>query len=299
MRILLSTLPEPPDVVMQGAVIGDMPVGSPFDSWPDRGLNWAGEAVLQGESTLSAINGDAVPRAMIGWNPYFAQPSSIGPMAIQGGAVVMVPIGPATPINPQIDPAERWLYAQVPLDSNGALRTDGVMLPSYPAPAFDNVLTAVSIQGQTPVLNPLREVKDSGLLKVITTSNLPENFGLKIYETQQSYQVFTLTGTTTDGTGAPLGNCRVIAYQTGWQYVDNAPVIIAETVSDGSGAFTMLLRNIDYQLTAYKAGGTDLAGITKNNVTPVAATTIYLRDPTIPISPGASSGMSRSRVANA
>lgn len=299
MRVLLPTFPEPPDVVMQGAIIGDMPVGMPFDPWPDRGMNWAGEQVLQGECTLSAMTGDAVPRAMIGWMPYAAQASSIGPMAIQGGAVVMVPIGPAQPINPQIDPAERWLYAQVPLDSNGALRTDGVMLPSYPAPAFDNVLTAVSIQGPTPALNPRREVKDSGLLKVITTSNLPENFGLKIYETQQSYQVFTLTGTTTDGTGAPLGNCRVIAYQTGWQYVDNAPVIIAETVSDGSGAFSMLLRNIDYQLTAYKAGGTDLAGITKNNVTPVAATTIYLRDPTIPISPGASSGMSRSRVANA
>jgi hypothetical protein len=298
-RIIRPTLPEPPDVVMQGAIIGDMPVGMPFDPWPDRGLNWVGEAVLQGESTLSAMTGNAVPRAMIGWMPYAAQASSIGPMAIQGGAVVMLPIGPAMPINPQIDPAERWLYAQVPLDSNGALRTDGLMLSSYPAPAFDRVLTAVPMQDPTPVLNPRREVKDSCLLKTLTTSNLPAEFGLKIYETQQSYQVFTLTGTTTDGSGAPLGNCRVIAYQTGWQAVGAGPVIIAETVSDGSGVFSMLLRNIDYQLTAYKADSTDLAGITKNNVTPVAATTIYLRDPTIPISPGASSGMSRSRVANA
>jgi hypothetical protein len=236
---------------------------------------------------------------MIGWFPDFAQASQIGPMAIQGGQVVMVPIGkqPVPPI--QIDPAIAALYSQVPQDTNGELYGLGVMLPSQQAPAFDRVLSMGNTLPPTPTLNPRREVKDSGLLKILTAADPPPTFRIKVYPAQESYQVFMLAGTTTDGAGAPLGSCRVIAYQTGWQYVQDAPVIIAETTSDGSGNFSMLLRNIDYQLTAYKPGSPDLAGITKNNVTPVAATTIYLRDPTIPISPGASSGMSRSRVANA
>jgi hypothetical protein len=220
-------------------------------------------------------------------------------MAIQGGMVSMVPIGPALPINPIIDAAQRFLFSGLPVDAAGSwypTPNENVLASEQELPltfllGADNSLDVPKLQA-----NPRVESVNSGSLKIITSSNLPENFGLKIYENQQSYQVFQLTGTTTDGSGTPLGNCRVIAYQTGWQYVGNAPVIIAETVSDGSGAFTLLLRNIDYQLTAYKAGGTDLAGITKNSVTPVAPLTIYLRDPTIPISAGA--GMSRSRVAN-
>jgi hypothetical protein len=299
MRILRPTLPEPPDQVIQNLTIGDTPLGPVFEPWQDYGVNWQGERCLQGEWQTSRMREIPVPSALVGWMEGFAQASQIGPMAIQGGQVVMVPIGKQRAAPIQIDPAIAALYSLVPQDTNGELYGLGVMMPSQQAPAFDRVLTAVPMSNPTPLLAPRREVKDSGLLKVLTSSNLPETFGLKIYETQQSYQVFTLTGTTTDGVGAPLGNCRVIAYQTGWQYVQDAPVIIAETTSDGSGNFSMLLRNIDYQLTAYKPGSPDLAGITKNNVTPVAATTIYLRDPTIPISPGASSGMSRSRVCNA
>jgi hypothetical protein len=294
MRIICPTLPEPPDQVIQ-----NLTLGSVFAPWQDLGVNWQGEMCLQGEWTTSRMPEIPVPRALIGWPEYAAQASSIGPMAIQGGQVVMVPVG-RQPVPPmQIDPAIAALYSQVPQDTNGELYGLGVTLPSQPAPAFDQVLSAPSAFGTTPVLQPRPEITNSGLLKIFTTATLPDTFGLKIYETQQSYQVFTLTGTTTDGAGAALGNCRVIAYQTGWQYAQDAPVIIAETVSDGSGNFSIDLRNIDYQLTAYKPGSPDLAGITKNNVTPVAATTIYLRDPTIPISPGASSGMSRSRVSNA
>jgi len=290
-RIIRPTLPEPPDQVIQNLTIGDFPLGPAFEPWQDLGVNWQGEMCLQGEWTTSRMPGFPVPRALVGWNPYFAQPDSIGPMAIQGGQVVMVPIGPAKPVNPMIDLTERWLYSQVPLDSNGALRFDGLQLPSLPAPAFDRVLTAVPMADPTPVLNPRREVKDSGLLKVITSSNLPDNFGRVIqllYQPQVSYQVFTLTGTTVNGSGAAVGNARVIAYQSGWRYVDAGTKIIAETISDGSGNFTMLLRNIDYQLVAYKEGTPDLGGLTRQDVTPVVAQTIYMRDPTAPDGPSGS-----------
>jgi len=290
-RILLNTLPEPTDQVIQNLTIGDTPLGPAFEPWQDYGVNWQGEMCLQGEWTTSRMPEFPVPRALVGWNPYFAQPDSIGPMAIQGGQVMMVPIGPAKPINPMIDPAERWLYSQVTLDSNGALANTGVIMPSQQAPEFDRVLTAVPVENPTPITNPRLEVKDSGLLKIITSSNLPDSFGRVIqllYPPQVSYQVFTLTGTTVNGTGVPVANARVIAYQSGWRYVDAGTKIIAETVSDGSGNFTMLLRNIDYQLVAYKEGSPDLGGVTRQDVTPVVAQTIYMRDPTAPDGPSGS-----------
>ena len=278
MRVILHVLQDPTDVVLAGY----QPMGDMYSPYADL-QPWSPQNVIQGEQPISNMFGNAVPRAMVGWFAGFAQPDSIGPMAIQGGAVVMVPIGPAKPINPEIDPIEKFLYSQVPIDSVGSLLNDGVMMPSQQAPAFDRVQSAASIAEPTPTPNPRREVKDSGLLKVITTANLPQDFGRTqhmLYEPQVSYQVFTLTGTTVNGTGVPVANCRVIAYQSGWRYVDSGTKIIAETVSDGSGAFTLLLRNIDYQLTAYKEGSPDLAGITRQDVTPVVATTIYLRNPT-------------------
>lgn len=286
MRVLLPTLPQPPDQVIQNLTIGDTQLGPLFAPWQDYGVNWNGENCLQGEWWTSRIPEIPVPRAMIGWNPYTPWPDQIGPMAIQGGMVGMVPIGPPPTIPVQIDPVIAALYSQVPQDSNGEMYGLYEILPSQQAPEFDVVQMAPSIAAPTPVLNLRGEVKNSGLLKVMTSANLPATFGLNVYPSPTSYQAFTLTGTTTDGTGAALGNCRVVAYQTGWQYVGNPPVVIAETVSDGSGAFSLLLRNIDYQLSAYKAGSPDLAGITKNTVTPVAATTIYLRDPTVPNSGG-------------
>ena len=281
MRVILPSIAEPPENVLQGAIIGDVVLGAEIDE------SWRGP-VLQGKSMFDPL-GDAVPRAMIGAFPYTPMPSSIGPMAIQGGIVGMVPIGPAVAANPIIDSTQRFLNSALPLDSTGAFFPNDILLSGYAEPAWSAVLGGETpLSAPTVLTNPLREIKDSGLLKIITSSTLPDNFGLKIYENQFSSTVFTLTGTTVDGTGIPIANCRVIAYQTGWMAVADLPVIIAETVSDGSGAFSMLLRNTAYQLTAYKEGSPDKAGITRQDVTPVVATTIYLRNPTIPDGPGGS-----------
>jgi hypothetical protein len=285
-RVLRQPLPEPSVQVIQNLTIGDFPLGPAFEPWQELGGQWYGENVLQGEWTTSRMPGIAVPSTMIGWNPYFAQPNSIGPMAIQGGIVGMVPIGPGAPVNPRIDPQQIWLASQTPLDAVGQLYGPWPMLPSLPAPAFDRVLSNDEpLAAPAAIANPRREVKDSGLLKVIMAAQLPEEFGRAIqllYPPQQSYQEFTLTGTTISETLVPVGDCRVIAYQSGWRYVEGGTKIIAETVSDGSGNFTLLLRNIDYQLIAYKEGAPDLGGLTRQDVTPIVATTIYMRDPTVP-----------------
>jgi len=117
----------------------------------------------------------------------------------------------------------------------------------------------------------------------------------------QTTQTFTVSGQTLTGAGAALGNCRVVVYETGRIAVPNTPPlafysagnpnpmrwehespVVAEAISDGSGNFTITVpMNLCYQLTGYKTGSPDVAGITKDTVTP-GTVTIYLRDPTVP-----------------
>lgn len=290
MRIIRPTLPEPPDQVIQNLTIGEFPLGPVFEPWQDLGNNWHGENVLQGEWTTSRMPEFAVPRALIGWNPYFAQADKIGPMAIQGGLVVWPQIGPAKPVNPIIEVPLRWLSQGFPTDSNGEMGMSW-QLPSLPAPDFDRVLSNDNTLAQpVPIASPRREVKDSGSLKILTNANMPEDFGrviFQLYPAPVSYQVFTLSGVTYNGLGVPEGNARVILYQSGWRYVQTGEKIIAETISNGSGNFSFLVRNIDYQLTGYKVGTPDLGGITRQDVVPTAvSTSIYMRDPTVPSSGG-------------
>jgi hypothetical protein len=73
---------------------------------------------------------------------------------------------------------------------------------------------------------------------------------------------FRLTGTTRDSSGAPLGNCKVSLFTKG-------DVEIAETRSDGAGAFTFTTNQNSgtYYLVAYLAGSPDVAGTTANTLT--------------------------------
>lgn len=109
---------------------------------------------------------------------------------------------------------------------------------------------------------------------------------------------FTISGTTYTGAGVALANCRVVVYETGRIAVDSGiqraspsagnpfenswaseSPVVGETVSDGSGNFSITVpMNVAYQLTGYKSG-TPVAGITADTVTP-GTVNIYLRDPT-------------------
>ena len=262
MRIIQYIPQDPTDIVMAGKTIGDFPMGDEVVPWPL-------DPILQGQ-TINNMTEAAVPRAMIGWNPYTPQPAEIGPMAISGGIVGMVPIGPAKPMTPIIDPVQKFLNQTIVADT----------MLGYQEIPMSWLVAGENGFGNAPATFPRREIVERGLLGKLTASPLGAGYGQKIYDLTQSSQAFTLVGITKTGAGVAEGNCRVIAYQSGWRTVPDAPVIIAETVSDGSGNFTLNLRNIDYQLTAYKEGSPDLAGITRQDVVPTVVTTIYVRNPT-------------------
>ena len=114
MLIFNNPIPELPTALVQGEVIGDsvMQYGV-YTPQP--------EGYLQGEEPLSNMTEAAVPRALVGWMPYMCVPKEVGPMAISQGVVRMVPIGPTVknPLDMIVDPVQRFLMAQVPLDETG------------------------------------------------------------------------------------------------------------------------------------------------------------------------------------
>lgn len=95
---------------------------------------------------------------------------------------------------------------------------------------------------------------------------------------EQASVLWAISGVTKDSTGAPLGSCRVVAHETGRLAMDSGfgavgpeGSVVGETISDGSGNYSIpAALNTAHQLTAYKAGAPDVAGITRNDVVPVA-----------------------------
>lgn len=87
---------------------------------------------------------------------------------------------------------------------------------------------------------------------------------------EQASVQFRLNGITKDSTGAALGNCRVVVFETGRIALNGSPVV-GETISDGSGNYTQdVPMNTAYQAIAYKPGSPDVAGITRNDLVPVS-----------------------------
>lgn len=74
--------------------------------------------------------------------------------------------------------------------------------------------------------------------------------------------LYALSGVTRDNAGVALGNCRVVCLEVGRIAVGAAQAVVAETMSDGAGSFTIATPgNAQYQLIAYKSGSPDVAGI--------------------------------------
>jgi hypothetical protein len=79
-------------------------------------------------------------------------------------------------------------------------------------------------------------------------------------------ELWQIVGTTRDSAGAILGDCAVMALETGRMTVEGTPVV-GMTKSDGSGNYTIQTAgNSAHQVIAYKDG--PVAGISLNTLTP-------------------------------
>lgn len=78
---------------------------------------------------------------------------------------------------------------------------------------------------------------------------------------------FTLSGTTKDSTGTPIGSVRVLVFNA------HTNEFVAEGLSDGAGAYSITVptNSPNYFLVTYKAGAPDLTGASRNTLIAVMA----------------------------
>lgn len=171
--------------------------------------------------------------------------------------------------------AVAWPVAMVPV-----VRGDQSGVPAFSLPVVEGQQTFGAMVGgeEVPTVEVLRSPFDGTMVAANAGIATPcgawiptRGAGVLINPFVQSSERFAFVGTTRDNTGAALGACRVVAFETGRMTNDNVQAEVGETVSDGSGAYTLpVALNTAHQLTAYKAGSPDVAGISANTVTPTA-----------------------------
>jgi hypothetical protein len=297
-RILRPTFPEPTDQVIQNLTIGDgwvTPSAIPddvFAPWQDLGNNWQGESVMQGEWTTSSLPTLPLPRTFVTAPEPVLPALEVGPVMYAGGVYRMAPIARPPQANPMVDPAQRFLAQSVQLDSLGNLYgLFGQLIPTSTEVEFSRVLSNDNTFAPRLPTSPRTEIVPK-LIRVAPT--LPSGFGRKIAPYNNpvlSYQLFTINGATVTGGAAVVAGATVYLWYLNTLYTT--------LTSDGSGLFSIPVRNAGFQLTAYKVGSPDIAGLTRNDVVPTATlTTIYMRDPTAPDSGGGGNTYSRGRVVN-
>jgi hypothetical protein len=294
--IVIRDIPQdPPSMVLQGRVIGDV-------SAMDRSIAMADEAsvvfdstclfpILQGQVIGDYVPKTVVPAAMIGQHDWYGiKPRQTGPMRMAGGKIEMLDIGQPIPdftADPFVDPIRRFLKSDLDIDKTGALMVlwDSDVLGASEA-VFEVILADPEPMGNPVVTIPRGAVYRSGLSKRITSVILPSDFGSHFIDSfTESTQTFLITGITKDKNGAALGNCTVVVMQ-----VDDSttPVntVLFRTVSDGTGNFTLSVHQaggtVRYQISAFLNGSPDVGGMSDNTLqasdTPIS---VYLYDVTI------------------
>jgi hypothetical protein len=231
--------------------------------------------LIQGEVIGDyAMTGFPVPRAMIGQHPWFGiKPRRLAPTRYASGLLEHPIVGgpPADLHNPFAVLVEwdlAWLDQALDID------VEGLRPMVQPAEIVGNP-EPVAVPDFEQVAPPLprREIERSGLLKRLATVLLPGDFGGSMMESfVESTMRWFLAGVTRDSASAALSNCTVVAMRSDQIQFNEDPAgnpVVYVTVSDGSGNFEVQVSSkVPHQLTGYKVGAPDVAGITRNDVMP-------------------------------
>lgn len=265
MRIILPSLPDPTDIVIQGEMWG-------LDG--GRKCSCMEAVTVQGEVATAAMKGFPAPRAMIGQHEWYGLlPRKLGPKVYSGGEVRFEDVG-SFEVSEVVEPITSWINQNITQQSCGY----SALCPDIIGPAE---ATNTFVVGADDPLDDIDKIQLPRKAIVMTGMNgrrvfpkMPESYYQRevVNATMvQGTQQFRLSGQTLDSTGAALGNCRVVLFDSSRVIAggDINPVV-AETISDGSGNYSFIVpRPVDYQLIAYLPGSPDVAGITRDDVFPV------------------------------
>jgi hypothetical protein len=283
-QIILPCLPDPTDILVQDETIGDssamdwqlaLAKSVPVSDIPALLQLIQGEVI--GDYTMT---GFPVPRALIGQHPWYGlKPRTLQPMRQAGGRLEMVVIG-APPLSYRdvfailVERTEAWLTQYMDIDRIGMLSMVWHQDPiGAPEAIASFMLDTHAVEVEPPLTLPRGAIWRSGLAKWHTSVNLPPDFGVHDQEGfVESTMRWFVAGVTRDSASAPLASCTVTLMRSDQvnisQDVFGNPVEQV-TVSDGAGAYEFQVpTNVPHQLTGYKVGAPDVAGITRNDVIP-------------------------------
>jgi hypothetical protein len=134
-----------------------------------------------------------------------------------------------------------------------------------------NSMVETSLLAMRRLKNGWLQMRNNAGISTPTGAWIWNDYAPLILRFDQASVLWAISGVTKDSAGAPLGNCRIVAFETGRIEIGEGESEAGETLSDGSGNYVIpVALNTAHQLTAYKAGSPDVAGITRNDITPLA-----------------------------
>jgi hypothetical protein len=264
MRILLQPLADPTDQIVQNEM-------TDFRVYNCDVL--AESAMVAGGNVPSRMYEIPIPSAMVGLHEWYGLlPRKLGPKGYAGGEIVFLDVGD-TKTREVVDAGISWLNQNLGKQIDGYTELhSGIVGPLEPTNTL--VIAAEDPLDDTEKIElPRKAIVMTGMTGKRVFPRLPESYFLNEMANGtmvQSTQMFRFTGQTLDSTGAALGGCRVVLLATNRMAVGAPDVVIAETISDGGGNYSIIapLPVPSYQLIAYLPGSPDVAGITRNDVSP-------------------------------
>jgi len=277
MQIILPCFADPFDYVLQGAMLDPQSGVSMLPVYP-----LAMASLIEGDMFPISYPpvGPIPPAEMVPlWDWYGVLPRQVGPMANEGGIVIMLTVGTPIPAPILVDPILQFLNQVIPQDLTGQYLdfSDSMSLTTVPTYIIQGNSGAGDFGNILPPTFPTAEINISGSLKSLATNIVfPITFGnnMMVNLYTNTTQRFLITGVTKDNNSNPLGNCQVFILDVSRMYVNTnagGNPIVATGTSDNSGNYSLQVggNGTFYQVIGYLPGAPDVGGITVDSITPV------------------------------
>lgn len=262
--MLLPLLCDPTDQIVQNEMtVFGVVYPQAFDYW----------VAVQGSDIMNPL-GFPVPRAMVGQHEWYGlNPRKLGPKVLQpSGEIVFEPVGKFD-VPVVIEPITAWINQNLGKQIGGYASMGPDIIG--PAEATNSFILAADdpLDDFDTILMPRRAIALTNLAGKRVFPRMPASyFDKELVEgtmTETTNQWF-ITGQTLDSTSTALAGCTVYLMRA--DRVCLSPdvygnPIIDMQVSDAGGNYSFQVSTpVDYQIMAYKPGGTDVAGITRKDV---------------------------------
>lgn len=283
MRVIIPTLPDPTDIVLQGAIIGDYVIDTPYIP-VDSMLNPVLQGAVIGEYKMQ---GFPVPRAMIGQVEEEGVPAQTGPKVFSGGELVMLDIGAGKPQMVFVDKTQAWLMSCVQTDLTGAMtdRPDGTH-GAEEAVWREHFVAGIAWFEEKPSMQiPRKAIQNSRGMNNWTSSKVSPNFCFRVPDRfDDSTELWYVVVTVKDETATVVQGATVYLMQPSLYGVGPSAPINQIGITDAGGQCVF---PVSYfwiqQMMAWKEGSPNKWGVSAYTTQGNNTITMYIKDPSTAI----------------